>query len=188
MTALWSSVSRAVATGDLGGTDCEALRSGLVAQPVNTASSLAYVAAGGWAASRLGRVPRRDRWWAAAYAGLLVLIGVGSVDFHGPQSAIAKPMHDAPIAGLLLLALAIAVRGWRRYGNPVPGLTRRLAIILVAVAVAAPTSFVLGRTAAALCDPESYLQLHGLWHILTAVGFALIFQALFGGRREEPLA
>jgi peptidoglycan/LPS O-acetylase OafA/YrhL len=171
----------------LGSSDCEAFHQGLIAQPSNALTSLAYVVAGAWVATRVARLPRADRTWAWAYAIVLVLVGLGSVDFHGTQSPVAKPLHDGPIGILVLLGAMIAVRGWRRRRDPFPGWGPRVGVALAVTAVGAPVAFVLGRTAAAGCDPSTYLQLHGLWHILTAVGFALIFQVLFGaGTPDAP--
>lgn len=160
--------------GELGGTDCEAIRSGWVAQPVNTASSMAYVAAGAWVVWRSRGLPGPARAWGWSYAAVLALVGLGSVDFHGPQTPGAKQLHDWPIAVLVLIAAAFAVSNWRRDGRAFPGSRRGLWVALGVTAVAAPAAFALGRTASAACRPESYLQLHSLWHILTAVGFALI--------------
>jgi hypothetical protein len=166
----------------LGSSDCEAFQQGLLAQPVNSLTSLGYVVAGAWVGTRAVRQPRAERPWAWAYAAVLVLVGLGSVDFHGTQSIIAKPLHDWPIVILILLSLVIAVRSWRRDRKPFPGLRRGVGLALAITAVAAPLAFALGRTAALACYPSALLQLHGLWHILTAVGFALIFQVLFGSR------
>lgn len=175
-----------VRVGELGGTDCEALRSGLLAQPVNTVSSLAYVAAGAWVALRGWRLAGAARGWAWAYAAVLSLVGLGSVDFHGPQTPGAKQLHDWPIAVLVLLGMVIAVGNWRRDRRPFPGSSPRLWIALAGTSLAAPTAFALGRTASAACRPESYLQLHGLWHILTAVGFALIAALLLPRQGSQP--
>ena len=45
----------------LGAGDCERLHDGLIAQPVNTASALAYVAVGAWLIGRGLRAGRRAR-------------------------------------------------------------------------------------------------------------------------------
>src|SRR5215211_669746 len=68
----------------LGAGDCERLHDGLVAQPVNTASALAYVAVGAWL---LGRRQ-------AVFGLAVVAAGVGSVDYHGPGSPAARLLHD----------------------------------------------------------------------------------------------
>lgn len=82
----------------LGASDCEAIRSGLLAQPVNTLTSLAFVVAGVIVASR---GPRAWTSPALGFGALLVAVGLGSVAFHGPQPVGARLLHDIPIDLLL---------------------------------------------------------------------------------------
>ena len=56
---------------------------------------------------------------------------------------------------------------WRRRSFPRPP-----AAAVVALALAAVVN-VLSRTGAPLCRPDSLLQGHAVWHVLTAVGAAL---------------
>lgn len=163
----------------LGGTDCEAIRSAVLAQPANTVSSLAYVVAGAWCATRVRRLPGQDRLGAGGYSALLILIGLGSVDFHGPQWPGAKALHDYPIGLLAAWAVAILAIRWRRGAPLAEGWSGRLAVASAVVWVAAAAAYALGRTGSALCRPGNLLQLHGLWHILTALGFGLLFLILF---------
>ena len=58
----------------LGESDCEEIRTGLVAQPVNALSSLAYVAGGGWVAMRGVQAGQPA---AVAFGGLLGAVGLG---------------------------------------------------------------------------------------------------------------
>ncbi|HEV7722017.1 MAG TPA: hypothetical protein VGO60_12055 [Iamia sp.] len=97
-----------VATGD-----CERCRPGLVAQPVNTVSSLAFVAAG--VPLVRGRRPvTRALGWAAVAAGL------GSVAYHGPGTAAGRYAHDASLLALLgLMALDDGGRATGRTPPPV---------------------------------------------------------------------
>lgn len=116
------------ATAPLGAADCEPLRDGLLAQPLNTGSSLAFVIAGAGvlAAAELARAPdtpRRARVGAAAdrsrasfaprypraYAAALAMTGVGSVLYHGPGWPGSQWIHDAALAlpSLALLAAGI---------------------------------------------------------------------------------
>ena len=76
--------------GRMGATDCERLRSGPVAQPVNTLTSLGYVAGAGIVLRRVGRGNPDGHRPVMVYSALLALVGVGSVAFHGPQPAGAK--------------------------------------------------------------------------------------------------
>jgi hypothetical protein len=138
----------------LGGSDCEALRDGLLGQPINTLSSLAYVAAGAYVLRRGG---------PAAPAWALGAVGVGSVLYHGPMPPGAEAVHDGAIVAL---AAACAV-AWRRRS-----FVRPPTLALVALAAGGAVN-VLSRTGAALCRPDSALQGHAAWHALTALGVAV---------------
>jgi hypothetical protein len=200
----------------LGAGDCERLRDGLVAQPVNTASALAYLLAAAWIA-RQGAdreaAPRRE---ALAFGLAVAAAGVGSVDFHGPGSPAARFMHDAGLCAavsfvavhdLALLAGArrLAVPAWAatagagglllgllpRAGGAVAGALGLLVaageVVLarrrprgsggayragVAALAAGAACWWLGRTGGPLCDPDSPLQGHAAWHLLTASALA----------------
>jgi hypothetical protein len=144
-----------VAVLALGGSDCEAVRDAVLGQPVNSLSSLAYVAAGAYVLRRGGpRVP----------AVALMAVGVGSVAYHGPMPPGAEALHDGSIA---VLAVTIGAAAWRRRSLPRPP-----ALALAALAAGAVLNL-LTRTGAPLCRPDSYLQGHAGWHVLTAAALAL---------------
>jgi len=200
----------------LGAGDCERLRDGLVAQPVNTASALAYLLAAAWLARQGARRDAVSRREALAFGLAVAAAGVGSVDFHGPGSPAARWLHDAGLcaavsfvavhdlarlagarrrvvpawaatagAGGVLLGLApraggavagalgllvaagevaVARRGPRR-----PPGAYRAGVAALAVGAAC---WWLGRTGGPLCDPDSLLQGHAAWHLLTAFALA----------------
>ena len=86
--------------------DCERCRPGPVAQPVNTASSLAYVAAGAALVRDARRRPRARRS-EVALGWATVAVGVGSVAYHGPGGRLGQRTHDASLLATLgLLAVA----------------------------------------------------------------------------------
>ena len=88
----------------LGGSDCERLRVGWLAQPANAVSSLAYVAAGLWLLWRAGR-PGVNRGMLLGAGVATILIGVGSVAYHGPQPGWARTVHDGSIVWLGLVVI-----------------------------------------------------------------------------------
>jgi hypothetical protein len=134
----------------LGGSDCETVRDALLGQPVNSLSSLAYVAAGAVVLWRGGPpVP----------ALALAAAGVGSFLYHGPMPAGAEALHDGTIVALAAVTAATA---WRRRSLPRPP------ALAVAALAAAVTLNLLGRTGAPLCQPDSLVQGHAAWHVLTA--------------------
>jgi len=215
---------RGLAAGQIGETDCEELGDGLLAQPVNAITSGAYALIGVWLVVRAWRGPRQTRWLQVVYAITLMVIGIGSIAFHGPQPGWAKLVHDAPIATALVFILLYDIQllaGWKPWvtlttygvlvaavfagfeldstvGIVVTGLvvvgaivaevlvirrglrvrppwmaTWRWYAIMAGVLAIAGLANVLGRTDAPLCEADSLLQLHGLWHIMTAVVFGL---------------
>jgi hypothetical protein len=139
--------------------DCERVRPSLIAQPVNTASSLALCAGGAWILRRRPRTRRRLALGAAAIAA-----GVGSVAYHGPGGRGARVLHDltAIALGGALGAALVSPRGRaeRRLGA---------AGCLAVAAVVHRAS----RTDRVLCRPDSLWQGHALWHVLVAVAVAL---------------
>jgi len=213
-----------IAAGQIGESDCEELGDGLLAQPVNALTSGAYALIGVWLVVRAWRGPRQTRWLQVVYAITLMVVGIGSIAFHGPQPGWAKLVHDAPIATALVFILLYDIQllaGWKPWvtlvtygvlvvavfagfeldstaGIAVTGLvvvgaviaevlvirrglrvrppwmaTWRWYAIMAGVLAVAGLANVLGRTDAPLCEADSVLQLHGLWHIMTAVVFGL---------------
>ncbi|HXP13875.1 MAG TPA: hypothetical protein VN907_01030 [Actinomycetes bacterium] len=154
----------------LGAGDCERLHGGLVAQPVNTASALAYVAVGAWL---VGRGLREGPGRPLAVVGLAVVAaGVGSVDYHGPGSPAARLLHDG---GLYAVVGLVAWHELARHLRaPGAGWTRRRAAYRAALAATAAGAacWWLGRTASPWCDPDSLLQAHAAWHLLGAAALA----------------
>ena len=95
----------------LGESDCEQIRTGLIAQPINTLSSLAYVAGGGWVAARGVQAGRPA---AVAFGALLGAVGAGSILYHGPCPPGAQQAHDSSLAaalGFVVLHNTAAVTG-----------------------------------------------------------------------------
>jgi hypothetical protein len=154
----------------LGAGDCERLHDGLIAQPVNTASALAYVAVGAWLAGRGLRAGdgRRPLLALGLAAGLA---GVGSVDYHGTGSPAARLLHDGGLYAVVGLVAAgeVARRLRRAPWTPAGRAAWRAALAATAAGAAC---WWLGRTASPWCDPDSPLQLHAAWHLLGAAALA----------------
>ena len=183
----------------MGGADCETLRAGWLAQPANAWSSVAYLAgaayvlARGWTVgagalalvgfgSFLYHGPQPP--WAepahdlAIAALLVVLLGlrssrpvpaalVGAVVLAATLLAPSQFVHGTLVA----LVVVAEVRRRRRT-------TRGPDEVLAAIAlVAAGVLFLVGRTGGSLCTPDSALQPHAGWHILTAVAAAVLLRS-----------
>jgi len=156
----------------LGDGDCEALRSGLLGQPVNTVSSLAYVVAGAQVAARSVRAPSATQGGAIAYAAFAALAGVGSVAYHGPQFPGAQTMHDLPILGVAGVGAGVPLWRAARGRRALPGWSPRRGATLAASMALAGVAYVAGSTSSRCCRPRSLLQPHALWHVGTAVAMA----------------
>ena len=89
-----------------GALDCEAIRAGFLAQPVNALSSLAYVGAALWVVAAARRVTGRVNASVSTFAALLAAEGVGSLLFHGPGDAASHLLHDAALVGTLTAVAA----------------------------------------------------------------------------------
>ncbi len=144
------------ATPHVAASDCEQIRPGLIGQPSNTVSSLAFVAAAVPIARAAAR-RRRPAWHGVAAAA--VLAGLGSVAYHGPGGRQGKRLHDAGIVALAL-STAVAVAG---DGTPFSRRPRAAGLTAAAVAMHA-----LSRTGGPLCSCRSPLQGHALFHLLAA--------------------
>jgi hypothetical protein len=157
----------------LGASDCESVRDVVLAQPVAAVSSLGYVAAGGWLIWEGRGLAGWQGRSARTYASLLVLVGAGSVLYHGPQGPGAELLHDAPVAVLVGQAVAVPVLRWLR-GRPMrrAGTGRRV-MATGGLAALAAVGFVAGRTGSPLCDPDSLVQLHAVWHLAGAAALAI---------------
>jgi hypothetical protein len=141
--------------------DCEVIRPGLVGQPANTISSLAFVAAA-VPISRAARRQGRRAWTAVAVA--TAVEGLGSVAYHGPGGCWAKRLHDG---GLVALVGALGVAVGQEGGRPWRGRP-----LTAALGTAAAGLHALSRTGGPLCSCRSPLQGHAVFHVLAAAALA----------------
>ena len=221
----------------MGTSDCEHIGQGLLGQPVNTLSSLAYLVVG----VLLLRRALAARSWArvvlVTYGATVVAIGFGSAAFHGPMPAWGRFVHDLSIGSVLTFVISYdvtLVRGATERAalavfavllgasavvlavspdasNAVDsalvvaaliaelsvarspkriaaarGLVREPAVwILAAAAIVVGAALnALGRTGAPLCEPDSVVQLHAVWHGLTAVVLWIYGAGVLGPRER----
>ncbi|MDP8981533.1 MAG: ceramidase [Acidobacteriota bacterium] len=181
---------------------CEAVRTGLIAQPANTWSSLAFVFVGAWI---LARSPMK------VYGAATIAIGLGSAFYHASLTFVGQV---ADIFGMYLLVTFMLVFRVGRWFGP---LYIALNLALLAAQVAFPQSrrylfaaviagvliletrargierkwlyWALAAMSAgfllwtldithSLCDPQSLLQGHAFWHVLGAVAAWCVFRYL----------
>ena len=104
---------------------CEAIRGGLVAQPANTLSSLAFILAALWVVLRRSSRPSPPRpalgpVEAGLFAGSLLLVGAGSAFYHSSLTFVGQVFD---VSGMYLIATFILLhRLGRKWSlSPVPG-------------------------------------------------------------------
>lgn len=143
--------------------DYERVRASGVAQPVNTVSSAAYAAAAASVLSAARRVRGPLRGDLLAYGVCLTGVAVGSVLFHGRAPGRSHRLHD--------VSLYLAIASGSRLALPV--LTAAEAArdrrVLLALSGASMTAYLGGASGSPLCRPDSRLQLHAAWHVLSAL-------------------
>jgi len=151
--------------------DCERLAEGLVAQPVNAWSSLAFIGAGLWLARRASGVTPERRTLALLYAAAVAANGVGSWFFHGPGTDAGRLAHDGAILAALLAVgatLPAAAGEWRgvaagRRTAPWAGSIATLALLGSGLVV-----YARSRSGEPWCRPDALVQGHAFWHLATA--------------------
>ncbi len=95
--------------------DCERLVEGWLAQPANAVSSLAFVLVG-LSVPMLGRLRSGTPGLIAGAMGAsLVLVGIGSVAFHGPGGPVSDWIHDGTITMLLVLVVFLELGRWEEW-------------------------------------------------------------------------
>lgn len=151
--------------------DGERLHPGLVAQPVNTVTSIAYLVAAGrsWRVARMSVLGR-------AVCLTLAVNGLGSMGFHGPGDKVSHLVHDVSLwAMVTAVAADIADTAFRR-----PGLLRKLVGPLTTLGLGALIN-ARSRTGRPWCRPDSLLQGHAVWHLLSAASISVL-----PGRTSRP--
>lgn len=141
---------------------------------MNTVTSLVYLPAslGVLITARQTAGPMRAT--LTAYAAALAMTGVGSVAYHGRRPGQTHHLHDGSLQVALGLAVGllthVALNGKARWRNLH---VRRLLVL----AVLAAGAYGGGRTGSPLCHPDSPLQLHSAWHVLSGLAAVVIAQA-----------
>jgi hypothetical protein len=147
--------------------DCERIHDGLIAQPVNAASSVAYVIAGALLVARARRVSHRGlRGRLVALGVATAANGVGGVAYHGPGGAVSKWVHDGAV--LATVALVVVTGTELRRVRWDRAQWRWIGLLSIPGAVAGGL-YVTSRTGGPLCSRDSVLQGHAGWHVLTAL-------------------
>jgi len=142
----------------IGASDCERLGTGVIAQPFNTWTSVAYLLAGAWI------IARRRRWGldpsAVVFGALVAANGLGSIAYHAAVDASGRWLHDLSLLGALGFVAGWQVAKLRPEGAegagrwatiaaaavlvvmgvvliPVPDATNAVVVVLVVIALVA---------------------------------------------------
>jgi hypothetical protein len=186
---------------------CEALRDGVVRQPANTWSNIAFVVV----AAAIARTGGGDAVLRRVYVALVALLGLGSMCLHASLTAwggiadvSSMIVYVAYVVALArvrkrgrVLALFAAIGGAAEglyLAAPSLGIAIFAALVVVFAATVRPRSRWLVAAAAsfaaafaiwlpsqngcALCAPSSLVQGHAVWHVLCAVASWCVFRAL----------
>lgn len=175
--------------------DCELIRSEWWGQPINTATTFAFLIAA-------LVVLLRSRNTRVSTA--LALTGVGSFLFHGPMPTWSEWAHDVSLAWLIVVVGVAGTRFEKFGGWPslvflaatfagFPLVADPLAVVLTIGALIlllrnpTPATWwgigllavggIIGRLSATggpWCYPESWLQGHGFWHLAAAASVVVI--------------
>lgn len=138
--------------------DCEVIGTGLLLQPVNAVSSLVFVVVGTLVMASAIR-SKADLAVRTSFAGVLVLVGLGSFAFHGPGGLVAGWAHDVSLSILFLLVLAVEVGAHRHWT------TARTAVFWIA-----PAAVLAGAAALA---PESLDAVNAVL-VVPAIGAVIL--------------
>lgn len=122
-----------LAASSFGIGDCEAIRDGVLRQPANAISSLAFLLAAAWIARRAARVPP-ERPELLLLAAIVAANGIASFVFHGPLGTSFRWGHD-------LSALSIPLFVVVHDAGLVRGIAVRRRLVIVGVGIAIVGAF-----------------------------------------------
>lgn len=104
-----------VLLSQLGESDCEAIGSGFLKQPINGVSSLAFTAVGAAIAISAARTEGTERTLRLVFGFLMAFTGIGSFLFHGPQTTGSQFLHDISFLATVWFLVSFdgaATLGW----------------------------------------------------------------------------
>jgi predicted membrane channel-forming protein YqfA (hemolysin III family) len=183
-----------IALAQLGTGDCEVIGDGVLRQPVNAWSSLAFTVVGIAIAWYARSAEGRERWAAAMFAAALIVTGFGSFLFHGPQDFGAQFLHDVSFLAALWVLIVVNLGGASGVGITTMPLADAggIGLIGLALAVDAPLTNAIS---AVLIGGVVVIDVV-LWRkapprpgwYATAIGALVIAVSLFlAGRTGSPL-
>ena len=178
----------------LGESDCEGVGRGILAQPINAVSSLAFTVVALLMVPYVSRANGFERSLRTAFVTALAATGIGSFLYHGPQTVGSQYLHD--ITFLLALAVIAAASGWaglRWTPRSVWVGLGSLFVVLTAVLLLAPGVTNVFAGVLVLAVAATHVVLHRMhapdrsWSIAAAVAMVLALVFFLIGRTGGPL-
>ena len=124
----------ALSSRRMGATECELIRDGFLAQPVNALSSLVLIVAGIVIVRR-----HRGNRMASVLGAIVALVGLGSFLFHGPQVEGSQLLHDwANVSA----ATAVASWAWAPRSGWSPTTPLRITVVAAVLSLAVLGSWI----------------------------------------------
>jgi len=172
--------------------DCERLGEGLLAQPVNGLSSLAFLVAAIWILARR----RRGAPDLVMFAAAVGSNSVGGVLLHGLQTPFARWIHDVAIVSVLAFVAVTEIsrlRGrafpWSLYWGSLGALGAVIVVPAAVYPVYALLGVAIGAAALAVFRREwsGGLSPLGPFKLAAVVALVLAAGAFFVGRTGGPL-
>lgn len=178
----------------LGETDCEVIHDGFLLQPVNAISSLAFSLVGVLIAVSAAQAAGQERKVRVVFGALLVLTGIGSFLFHGPQNAGAHFLHDitflATVWFLAVMNLNDAY-GWWEGNGWAAWLGGTVALGTLLIVFPASTNLLTAGIIVALIVTDIAIQrkggIIGAWYVVALVALAMAVGLMIAGRTGSPL-
>ena len=178
----------------IGETDCEAIGSGILAQPVNAVSSLAFSVFGLVILFSMSRFKGPERVNRLIIGILMIATGVGSVLFHGPQGAASHFLHDVTILLTMTAIVTMNVAGIKRWSEQrVWLILGGMAVVISVVLLIWPssTNVVAGVALVVLVVQDVALHrsrsIRTGWWIMAIVAMAVALLFFVVGRTGGPL-
>jgi predicted membrane channel-forming protein YqfA (hemolysin III family) len=178
----------------IGESDCERIGTGVLAQPVNAISSLAFALFGLIVLFSIRAQDETERINRLIFGVLMISTGIGSVLFHGPQGPSSHFLHDATILLTMTAIVTMNLAGLLEWTE------RRVMAILATVGVGVsvvlviwPTStnVIAGLALVALVIQDVALHRSGSvntrWWITAVVAMAVALLFFVAGRTGGPL-
>ena len=178
----------------LGATDCEMIHDGFLVQPVNAISSLAFSVVGILIAASAARTDGHERAIRVVFGTLLVLTGIGSFLFHGPQNPGSHFLHDitflATVWFLAVMNLNEAYGWWEGKGW-VAWLGGTVVLGILLIVFPASTNLLTAGIIVALVVADIAIQrkggIIGAWYVAALVALAVAVGLMIAGRTGSPL-